>query len=341
MIPEVSIVMPIKNQEPFLEECLNSIRKQTKQDWELIVVDDHSDDQSSSILSIWAKKEPRIQTFENPGSGIVDALNFGISKSNSDLIARMDGDDLMHPLRLEEQSKFLQHNQALGVVSCEVIQFTHSKENKGEGYAHHVEWTNQIHSSDEHKAYRFVDCLFAHPSVLFRKKLVTKYGGYRKGDHPEDFELWLRWLSNEVRMGKIPQKLLWWRDHPDRTSRISKRYDRAAFHRIKAQYLKVWLKKENPLGDRKLFAWGAGRVARKLISEITGIGVSIDALIDLDPKKIGKDFQGIPILSHLSITSPKNCFLLVLVGSRGAREEIIKFLEARDFVIGKDFFPLE
>ena len=76
--------MPIKNQEPFLEECLNSIRKQTKQDWELIVVDDHSDDQSSSILSIWAKKEPRIQTFENPGSGIVDALNFGISKSNSD-----------------------------------------------------------------------------------------------------------------------------------------------------------------------------------------------------------------------------------------------------------------
>ena len=122
--------MPIKNQDPFLEECLNSIRKQTKQDWELIVVDDHSDDQSSSILSIWAKKEPRIQTFENPGSGIVDALNFGISKSNSDLIARMDGDDLMDPNRLEEQSKFLQHNKALGVVSCEVIQFTHSKEHK-------------------------------------------------------------------------------------------------------------------------------------------------------------------------------------------------------------------
>ena len=341
MIPEVSIVMPIKNQDPFLEECLNSIRKQTKQNWELIVVDDHSDDQSSSILSIWAKKEPRIQTFENPGSGIVDALNFGISKSNSDLIARMDGDDLMHPLRLEEQSKFIQHNQALGVVSCEVIQFTHSKENKGEGYAYHVDWTNQIHSPDEHKAYRFVDCLFAHPSILFRKKLVTKYGGYRKGDYPEDFELWLRWLSKGVHMEKINQKLLWWRDHPERTSRISKRYDRVAFHPIKAQYLKVWLKKENPLGDRKLFAWGAGRVARKLISEITGIGVSIDALIDLDPKKIGKDFQGIPILSHLSITSPKNCFLLVLVGSRGAREEITKFLEARDFVIGKDFIPLE
>ena len=175
----------------------------------------------------------------------------------------------------------------------------------------------------------------------FRKKLVTEYGGYRKGDHPEDFELWLRWLSKGVHMEKIPQKLLCWRDHRDRTSRISKRYDRAAFHRIKAQYLKVWLNKENPLGDRKLFAWGAGRVARKLISEITGIGVSIDALIDLDPKKIGKDFQGIPILSHLSITSPKNCFLLVLVGSRGAREEITKFLEARDFVIGKDFIPLE
>ena len=184
-------------------------------------------------------------------------------------------------------------------------------------------------------------CIRDSPSVLFRKKLIKKFGSYREGDHPEDFELWLRWLSEGVHMGKIPQKLLWWRDHPDRTSRISKRYDRAAFHRIKAQYLKVWLKKENPLGDLKLFAWGAGRVARKLISEITGNGISIDALIDLDPKKIGKDFQGIPILSPLTITSRKNCFLLVLVGSRGAREEIIKFLEARNFVIGKDFIPLE
>lgn len=333
--------MPIKNQEPFLEECLNSIQKQTKLDWELIVVDDHSDDQSSSILSIWKKKEPRIRTFKNPGNGIVDALNFGISKSNSDLIARMDGDDLMHPYRLQEQSKFLQHNQAVGVVSCEAIQFTHSKENKGEGYAHHVEWTNQIHSPDEHKSYRFVDCLFAHPSVLFRKELIKKFGGYRKGDHPEDFELWLRWLSEGVRMEKIPQKLLWWRDHPGRTSRISKRYDRAAFHRIKAQYLRIWHMEENPLGDRKLFCWGAGRIARKLISEITDNSVSIDALIDLDPKKIGKDFQGIPILSQVTITSPKDCFLLVLVGSRGAREEIIKFLEARSFLLGKDFIPLE
>jgi len=341
MIPEVSIVMPIKNQEPFLEECLNSIKNQTMEDWELIVVDDHSDDQSSSILSIWAKKDRRIRTFNNPGSGIVDALNFGISKSNSDLIARMDGDDLMHPNRLQKQTKFLQNNQGMGVVSCEANHFVCSQENKGKGYAHHIEWTNKIRSPNEHKSYRFVDCLFAHPSVLFRKKLIKKFGGYRKGDHPEDFELWLRWLSEGVRMQKIPQKLLWWRDHPDRTSRVCERYKRAAFHRIKADYLRIWLKKENPLADRKLFGWGAGRVARKLIQEITGNGVSIDALIDLDPKKIGKDFQGIPILSQLSITSPKDCFLLVLVGSRGAREEIIKFLEARSFLIGKDFIPLE
>ena len=74
------------------------------------------------------RKITEFKLLKTQASGIVDALNFGISKSNSDLIARMDGDDLMHPNRLEEQSKFLQHNKALGVVSCEVIHFTHSKE---------------------------------------------------------------------------------------------------------------------------------------------------------------------------------------------------------------------
>ena len=93
----VSVIMPVKNEESFLEDCLQSIVDQSEKNWELIAIDDHSEDKTMAILQLFAKKDHRIKVYPNPGKGIVPALRFAFQKTEGEYVCRMDGDDLMHP----------------------------------------------------------------------------------------------------------------------------------------------------------------------------------------------------------------------------------------------------
>ena len=93
--------MPVKNAGPWLEECLQSIQKQSFVNWELIAVNDGSKDNSIEILIDFSSRDVRIQVLENPGSGIVDALSQALSKSTGTFISRMDADDVMPAEKLQ------------------------------------------------------------------------------------------------------------------------------------------------------------------------------------------------------------------------------------------------
>ena len=256
VLPTVSIVLPLKNGRKHLKECFDSIRSQSLQNWELLAVDDHSIDDTWKILKKFSQEDKRIIIRKNPGLGLVDALNYGIDLSRSSLIARMDGDDIMHSKRLEKQVDFLSQNTSIGLIASQVEHFPTSTNNERKGYRLYVKWTNSIITHESHSTNRFIDCPFAHPSATFRKELIQRYGGYRFGDFPEDFELWLRWFSMGVRMEKIPEILLSWRDQPDRCSRVDPRYSQIAFQKIKAKYFHQWLTYEAPLKERMIFCWG-------------------------------------------------------------------------------------
>ena len=98
-MPLISIVVPLYNKERFIKETLDSVFNQTFLDYEIIIVDDGSNDNSASIVS--EINDPRITLFSNSNNGVSHARNFGISKSNSDLIALLDGDDLWETNHLE------------------------------------------------------------------------------------------------------------------------------------------------------------------------------------------------------------------------------------------------
>ncbi len=340
MSPVVSIVLPVKNAQKHLSECLDSIQSQTLKSWELLAIDDHSIDGTRLILDEFAQGDERIIVRKNPGFGLVDALNYGIGQSRTSLIARMDGDDIMHPARLEKQVDFLSQKKAIGLVACKVEHFPQATDNERKGYHYYVEWTNSIISPESHSINRFIDCPFAHPSATFRKELIRKHGGYRNGDHPEDFELWLRWLSMGIRMEKIPEILLSWRDQPDRCSRVDPRYSQSAFHKIKASYLKQWLENELSLKERMIVCWGAGKIAKKMFRCLESEGIQVSLFLDPDPKKIGKKISSLPIKAPDQLPSPKNCFILILASARGAREEIIEFLTSKKYRVGEDFLAL-
>jgi len=199
-----------------------------------------------------------------------------------------------------------------------------------------VDWTNTLLSHDEISLNRFIESPLAHPSVMFRRSCVDEHGGYRQGPLPEDYELWLRWLGMGVRMEKLPETLLEWSDSPERLSRTDSRYAIKAFYQCKMEHLAQWLSINNP-HHPDIIVWGAGRVTRKRAEGLLPYGIKIAAYLDMDPKKIGKIFQGRRVGGADDLPDVKGSFVVPFVGSRGARDHIRARLADKGFTEGRDF----
>lgn len=330
----VSVVMPVRNAIETLARAIGSIQNQTFQPWELIAVDDGSDDGSYALLQRLSRFEPRLRIAKNSASGIVSALNTGIGMARGRYIARMDADDYCLPARLAAQVEFLDSHPEVGLVGS-LVRFGGDRRISA-GFAVYVDWLNTLTSHDQISLNRFVESPFAHPSVMFRHELVDKFGGYKQGDFPEDYELWLRWLEMGVRMTKVSQELLIWHDSPDRLSRLDPRYRPEAFYKCKAEYLARWLTRHVEQ-TRKILIWGAGRETRRRAEYVTRHGVKIHGYIDIDRKKQGRSYQGRNVIGPEALPAPEEVFVLGYVSKRGARELIRARLARAGYVEGRDF----
>lgn len=332
--PPVSVILPAYNGEKTVEAAVRSILAQSMPDFELIAIDDGSVDETPRILSRLQACDPRVCVVRQPHRGLVAALQRGLAEARGRYIARMDADDIALPDRLKAQQARLESRPEVGLVSCRV-RFGGDPEQQ-KGYAEYVRWTNSLLSAEDISLSRFIESPLAHPSVMFRKELAERLGGYRDGDFPEDYELWLRWLEAGVRMEKLPAMLLVWNDSAGRLSRTSPRYSIESFYRIKSRFLVRWLELHNPHFP-SVWLVGAGRTARKRAELLERSGVRIEAFLDVDPDKVGRSIGGRPVLHRRDLPAPGGQFLLSYVGSRGARKDIEGFLENRGFQRGKDF----
>ena len=116
----VSIIMPVYNAGDFLVEAIESVRKQTHQNWELIAINDGSTDNSLDILKQSANQDKRIKIVNTEHKGLPYALNTGLKEAQGEFIARMDADDVNHPKRLETQLKYLQNHPDIILVGSQV-----------------------------------------------------------------------------------------------------------------------------------------------------------------------------------------------------------------------------
>ncbi len=323
--------MPVRNGASTIEATVESIRCQTLRDWELIVIDDHSTDQTPQMLSEMALSDLRIRVITDPSPGIAHALAAGCSAARGDWVARMDADDLMLPGRLERQLAHARKHPDLALVSC-MVRYGGNQP----GYAAHVDWLNSIDSPELISMRRFVESPVAHPSVMFRRSLLESHGGYRHGNFPEDYELWLRWLAAGVRFGKSPEILLLWNDPPRRLSRTDPRYSVDAFYRVKCTHLIEWID-SNVCSKRHLMLWGAGRVTRRRFDSLETNGLQFHSFIDIDPRKIGQHRNGRRVIPPDAIPENPRPFVLVGVGNRGASLKIHAELTRRGWSEGLDF----
>lgn len=201
-LPLVSIVMPVYNTAPFLEEAVNSILNQTFKDFEFIIIDDGSTDGSLELLKTF--RDERILLLSNGiNRGLVFTLHRGLKAAQGKFIARMDGDDVAVPDRLKLQLEYLKrHPEADLVASCVELM---DEDGNQMGV-----WPDDVkHVTPESiRSFLPVNNSLAHPTVLAKAEIMLSLG-YRVAQRDaEDYDLWLRWASGGFSMHKIPDPLV-------------------------------------------------------------------------------------------------------------------------------------
>lgn len=186
--PEISIVMSVYNGAKYLPEAIGSILSQTFRDFEFIIINDGSTDQSAKLIDDYAASDARIRTVHQTNKGLIASLNHGIALARAPYIARMDDDDISLPHRLETQMNFMKAHPDTGVVGAQIM-FVDEQ-------GHALETYKAPNFPILHPKAHYIDNdahIVAHPATLMRRDLIQKIGGYRDiFKYCEDADLWLR-----------------------------------------------------------------------------------------------------------------------------------------------------
>jgi len=202
-MPNVSVILPAYNSANFLKEAVESIVHQTLQDWELIIIEDGSTDETALILNGFS--DPRIRCLKNEvNKGLVYSLNRAIDISSGRYIARMDADDISQPERLEKQVNFLDNHPEIAVYDVRQ-QFIDDKGNPTGEFNSDI-----IGSANIYHKMPWFNCM-GHPSVMLRAEIAKAYL-YRKVVY-EDYDLWLRLLNDGLKLERTLEPLLLYRVH--------------------------------------------------------------------------------------------------------------------------------
>lgn len=328
--PDVSVILPFFNAEKTLERAIESIASQSLHNFECILINNNSTDNGTKIALSQTEKDQRFILIHENKQGVMFASNNGSKHSRGKYIARMDADDWAYPDRLKLQAKFLDANPEYGAVAGLVEHIGHSENTKG--FARYVEWVNSVQTYPEILNSMFIESPVANPSAMWRKEVAEKHGMYKSGDFPEDYEMWLRWLSDGVKIKKINETVLKWYDSDTRVTRTQAIYSDSAFYRIKTKYLASWLKKNNPFYP-KIAVWGASRISRRRARLLNQYGIEIDCYIDIKKDRILDQ----KVIYYEDIPSPDKMFILTYIKQMNARDEIQEFLHSRGYEEGKNY----
>jgi glycosyltransferase involved in cell wall biosynthesis len=208
--PTVSVVMSVYNGKDFIDEAINSILNQTYTDFEFIIIDDGSSD--NTIEKIKAYKDPRIRLICQNNHGLVYSFNQGIKLARGKYIARMDADDISLLDRFKKEVALLDNNPKLGLVGTffQYIDESTSKRLKT------VMFTPTKHIDIVRMMY--IVNPFGHGSIMMRKQAAQEAGGYKAGYEPaEDYDLWHR-IADNWQIAQIPEVLYLWRLNPNSIS---------------------------------------------------------------------------------------------------------------------------
>jgi len=323
--------MPVKNTAAFLPDCLQSIINQTESNWELIAVDDHSTDESAQILSDFAAQDKRIKVFTNEGAGIIPALRLAFSKSEGELITRMDSDDIMPSEKLAILSQNLR-SAGPGHLALGLVEYF-AAESLGEGYQNYEQWLNELIKKGASFDEIYKECSIPSPCWMVHREDLENCGGFESDKYPEDYDLAFRFYEGGLKCVPSDQVLHRWRDYPTRASRTDENYADNRFLNLKTHYFL----KLNRDPQRPLVIWGAGRKGKALAQILCNLKEPFHWVCN-NPQKIGQKIHDCTLEDVSSIESLDNPQIIVVVASPDDQQKIQDELEQKSLKPMVDYF---
>ncbi len=327
----VSILIPFKNTAHFLPECLGSICAQSYQDWEVIAIDDHSDDASRQVAEGFAQKDPRIKVHANEGKGIITALRTAYRLSTGNYITRMDSDDIMKPDRLEVMRtalfKFGKGHIAVGQVRY------FSARGISNGYQRYEAWLNDLTKKGSNYSEIYKECVIPSPCWLIHRDDFELCKGFEPNRYPEDYDLTFRFYERGIKVIPCDKVLHLWRDYDTRTSRTHEHYAQNYFLDIKIHYfLRLDYDRKRPL-----VVWGAGFKGKTIAKVLLEREIPFLWLCD-NPKKINKKIYGKCLYYFSELENLDNPQSIVTVANEDAQKDIKDYFRNRNQRSMQDFF---
>jgi glycosyltransferase involved in cell wall biosynthesis len=325
------VLLPVWNAARTLPACLESLACQSETNWQCVLVDDGSQDESLAIAHAFAARDARFEILALPHRGLVAALNEGAARCRGELVARMDADDVMHRERLAAQAELLDAEPALAAAGCHARLFPSAA--LGPGMRAYADWLRSIDSPARVREEAFVECPVAHPTLMLRRAWLRELG-YRQMDWPEDYDLLLRLLERGAEVGVLARRLLAWRHDPARLSQTHAAYMPERFTACKADFLARGFL----AGDERYALWGYGGTGRALARALRAHGKRPAVIVELHPRRIGQTIQGARVIPPAALARPLGLPLLVSVAGATARAQIrgelarLGFRERRDYV---------
>lgn len=230
--PKVSIVLPVYNAEPYLSQCIESMLNQTFDDFELLIINDGSTDNSLEVMNAYAAIDSRIKLINNTTNiGLVSVLNQSVEQCLGEYVARMDADDWSEPDRLELQFNYLECHPKVGIVGSWIKLFGEKNEI----------WHYRNNDAFIKTLLLFKTNGFPHNSIMLRKSVFEKFKYNREYKHIEDTELWLRIMFQEpeLEFANIPKVLTHYRIWPQQTSSLHVKKQDCGYERVIENALKI------------------------------------------------------------------------------------------------------
>jgi glycosyltransferase involved in cell wall biosynthesis len=206
----ISVLLPVKDGALFIERSIKSIIAQSYPHFELIIIDDHSVDNTALICNKYVSLDKRVKLIKSNGKGLVDALNYGASVAEGEYLARMDADDLSLPNRFEKQINFLNSHKDVSILGTwmRIVGWSFHEGFGNESFSFqkfpcdHADIVNNL----KHVGSFFV---LAHPTVMMKRLDFMKIGGYRKFfNRTEDLDLWVRFAQKGFTFANLDEYLL-------------------------------------------------------------------------------------------------------------------------------------
>lgn len=206
----IDVLVTVYNGERFIAQTIDSVIGQTFHDWRLLIVDDLSTDHTEEIIRTYAARDSRIHLIKGEHKGIAAAANIGLRSVKAPLVARLDGDDIALPERLQIQYDYLLQHPDVLAVGSDVFLIDENNKRLRRRHAP-VGWRNI------QNILKTRNCM-CHPSAMIRTSALKQIGGYRnKFRNSLDYDLWLR-ISEIGQIENIPRDLLLYRRHASQVS---------------------------------------------------------------------------------------------------------------------------